>query len=150
MVLDERLEFLDATAVNTGAPANFLIGDVIDLGAAHRDIGAGEQLYLVVTVDTSVASATGTMAIVLASDSVAAIAVDGTATEHFRSKATLAAGMTAGTVLVAIALPMEGQVYERFLGILQVTAIAALTAGKLNAFITHDVAKWSAYADASN
>ncbi len=45
---------------------------------------------------------------------------------------------------------MENQdAYERFLGLLQTTGVAAVTAGKVNAFLTHDVAKWKAYADGS-
>jgi hypothetical protein len=33
------------------------------------------------------------------------------------------------------------------LGILAVTATTTTTAGKINAFLTHDVAKYKAYAD---
>lgn len=150
MVLDERLEFADATAINTGGAANYLIGDVIDLGPAHRDIGVGEPLFLVITVDTALLSATGTISFALVSDAQAAIATDGTATEHYRTKAALQAAVVAGVMVAAVALPMEGPVYERYLGILQTTAVAAFTAGKINAFLTHDVAKWAAYADGSN
>ena len=31
MLMDERGEFADAVALNTGAPARFLLGDVVDL-----------------------------------------------------------------------------------------------------------------------
>ncbi len=34
MILDELLEFCDATALNTGGAASYLIGDQIDLGTA--------------------------------------------------------------------------------------------------------------------
>jgi len=64
MILDKRTEFCDATALNTGAAGTYLIGDQIDLGVA-RDIGTGEQLYLVITVDTpptSAGAATGAAA----------------------------------------------------------------------------------------
>lgn len=147
MLVDDRLEFCDAQALSTAATGLALVGDVINLGQA-RDIGAGEPLYLVIQVDTAVTSGgAGTLEFVLASDAQAAIAVDGSATEHFRS------GLKAKTVFVAgytiaIALPMEGPVYEQYLGILQNVGTAALTAGKINAFITRDVAKWKAYADA--
>ena len=43
MILDERNEFADAVALNTGAAGSYLIGDQIDLGVA-RDIGNGEPL----------------------------------------------------------------------------------------------------------
>lgn len=149
MILDEFGEFADAVALNTGGAANYLIGDVIDLQIA-RDIGQGEPVWFVITVDTLPVSATGTLAFVLASDAQAAIATDGTATEHIRTPAKLAANMAAGQVLYAGMIPSEGNVYERYLGVLQVTAIAAFSAGKINAFLTKDFAKWKAYADATN
>lgn len=148
MILDERGEFADATALNTGAPASFLIGDVIDLGVA-RDIGLGEpSLYFVVTVDTTATSGgAATVVFSLASDAQAAIAVDGTQSTHFASKAHAVATLVAGFVAVCTQLPAEGLAYERFLGLVQTTGTAALTAGKVNAFLTFTPAKWKALAD---
>jgi hypothetical protein len=51
-------------------------------------------------------------------------------------------------VLFAVPLPLEGNAYERYLGILQVTGTTAISAGAINAFLTFDVQKWKAYADA--
>lgn len=145
MIIDERNEFCDATALNTGAPGTYLIGDQIDLGVA-RDIGVGEELYLVITVDTPPTSGgAATAQFTLASDDTASIATDGTASVHFQTKAFSIAEMTPGAVLAAVALPTEGVAYERFLGILQTTGTAAFTGGKINAFLTHDVAKWKSY-----
>lgn len=150
MLLDERTEFADATALNTGGAASYLVGDVIDLSPAHN-IGKGAPLWLVIQVDTTATSGgSATAAFVLASDAQAAIAVDGTATEHFRSGAIAVATLVAGYTAVAVALPSEPPVYERYLGILQVTAVAAFTAGKINAFLTPDFARVKHYADASN
>ena len=146
MILDKRNEFCDATALNTGAAGTYLIGDQIDLGAA-RDVGNGEPLYLVITVDTPPTSAgAATAQFTLASDNTASIATDGTASVHFQTKAFTIAEMTAGAVLAAVPLPLEGVAYERFLGILQTTGTAAFTGGKINAFLTHDVAKWKSHA----
>ena len=147
MILDERNEFADAVALNTGAAGSYLIGDQIDLGVA-RDIGNGEPLHLVITVDTEIdAGASGTVQFQLVSDDSAAI-TPATATKHVSTPVfTVGTGIAAGTVLYAGALPMEGNAYEQFLGIVQVTGVAAVTAGKVNAFLTHDVAKWKAYSD---
>jgi hypothetical protein len=145
MILDKRNEFCDAVALNTGGAGTYLLGDQIDLGTA-RDMGNGEPMYLVITVDTlptSGGSATAQFA--LASDASASIATDGSATVHLLTKAFAISEMAAGQVLAAIALPMEGVAYERYLGILQTTGTAAFTAGKINAFLTHDVAKWKSY-----
>lgn len=150
MILSERDEWLDATAANTGGAATYLIGDVIDLEVA-RDIGSGDELWLVISVDTTFTSGgAGTLALQLASDAQAAIATDGTATVHVQTATFALAALVAGRVLFAGILPAEGNAYERYLGILQITGTAAFTAGKLNAFLTPDYAKVRHYADAVN
>lgn len=149
MILDERTEFCDATSLNTGGAGSYLLGDQIDMSVA-RDLGNGEAPYLVITVDTLPTSGTSaaTAKFTLASDNSASIATNGTATVHFETKAFAISEMAAGTVLAAVKLPMEGVAYERYLGILQTTAVEAFTGGKINAFLTMDVAKWKPYADA--
>ena len=147
MILDKRNEFCDATALNTGAPGTYLIGDQIDLGTVARDVGNGEPLYLVITVDTRPTSGgAATAQFTLASDNTASIATNGTASVHFQTKAFTIAEMTAGAVLAAVPLPIEGVAYKRFLGILQTTGTAAFTGGRIDAFLTPDVAKWKSYA----
>jgi hypothetical protein len=153
MILDDRLEFADATALNTGAAGTYLIGDQIDMSVA-RDLGAGEPMYLVINVDTSIITAgtAGTVQFILASDDSAAIATDGSASVHYTSKAFVTDDdalneLDAGDTAVIIALPMEGVAYERYLGILQVTGTTAVSAGKINAFLTSTPAKWKAFAD---
>jgi hypothetical protein len=142
MILDERTEFCDAVALNTGAAGSYLLGDVIDLGEA-KDLGNSDPLYLVVQVDTTATSggsATGLFSLVTddnASLSSPAVLVS--------SKAWAVADMVAGTTLMVVQLPMEGTAYERYLGIQQTTGTAAFTAGKVNAFITHTPARWKAY-----
>lgn len=145
MILDKRNEFCDATALNTGGAGTYLLGDQIDLGTA-RDVGNGQPVYLVITVDTLPTSGgSATAQFSLASDASASIATDGSASVHFLTKAFAISEMAAGQVLAAIALPMEGVAYERYLGILQTTGTAAFTGGKVNAFLTNDVAKWKSY-----
>ena len=145
MILDKRNEFCDAVALNTGAAGTYLVGDQIDLGVA-RDMGNGEPMYLVITVDTLPTSAgAATAQFTLASDASASVATDGSATVHLQTKAFAISEMAAGTMLAAIALPLEGVAYERYLGVLQTTGTAAFTGGKINAFLTHDVAKWKSY-----
>lgn len=146
MILDKRTEFADAVALNTGAAGTYLIGSQVDIGPQVRDVGNGEPLYLVITVDTAItAGASGTVSFSLASDDTAAVSTS-TSTIHVTTPVfTVGAGIAAGTMLAAIALPTDGKPYEQFLGILQTTGVAAVTAGKINAFLTFDVAKWTAY-----
>lgn len=157
-ILDERLEFADATSV-AAAAGTALIGDVIDLETA-RDIGNGQPLYLVITTDTEIITggSAGTIQFKLASDAQAAIATDGSATDHWASRLFVtddaAANdtlMNAGGIIACIALPAEGPVYERYLGILAVIATTTVTAGKINAFLTLDpLVLKKFYADAAN
>lgn len=147
MILDERGEFCDATSLNTGAAGTYNIGDVIDLGVA-RDLGGDAALYLVVTVDTGITTAgsAGTVAFQLVSDGTDTISTT-TQSVHAVSPArvTGATAIPAGTVLFAVQLPMEGTAYERYLAVQQVTGTTALNAGKVNAFLVEDVARWKAY-----
>lgn len=148
MILDERSEFADATALSTAATGLALVGDVMDSSVA-RNVGNAHPLYLVIQIETAVTSAgAATLGFVLASDAQAAIAVDGTATEHARTQLIAKASLIAGYTFV-IALPPEGSnAYERYLGVLQNVGVAALTAGKINAFLTTDPAAWKALPDA--
>lgn len=146
MILDERNEFADATALSTAATGRALVGDVIDLGGTSQDVGNGQPLYLVIQVDTDVTSGgSATVSFELASDASASIATDGSATVHAVTAAIPKASLVAGYVVAAVALPIG--TYERYLGILQNVGTAALTAGKVNAFLTTNVAKWVATAD---
>lgn len=158
MILDERLEFADAVSV-AAAAGTALIGDVIDL-VLPRDVGAGHPLWLVITTDTEIITAgtAGTLKFQLVSDAQAAIAVDGSASVHYDSgnlitddAAANSPQFNAGGVIACIPLPQEGVVYERYLGILAITATTTTTAGKINAFLTADPAPTlKSYADAQN
>ena len=152
MILDERLEFCDATAVANDA-GTFLLGDVIDLGGDGLD-GNSDGLYLVIQTDTEVITggSAGTAIFKLASDAQAAIAVDGSATVHLTS-ATLvtddaaanSAALNAGGTILVAELPRG--TYERYLGILLVVGTTTITAGKINAFLTNDPPSWTPTAD---
>jgi hypothetical protein len=144
MILDERTEFCDATSLNTGAAGDYVIGDSIDLGLAARDIGNGDSLWFVVTVDTTATSGgSATLAVSLATDDNSSLS---SATKIVTSPAIAVASLTAGTSVFTVKVPSA--VYERYIGIVQTTGTAAFTAGKVNAFLTNDIAKWKPYADA--
>lgn len=151
MVLDERGEFCDATAMNTGGAASYLLGDVIDLDPAavapNTTIDMeGSDMYCVIQIATTATSGgSGTYAFKLCSDAQAAISVDGTQTIHFATPLIAVATLVAGYLVAAFKLPRGN--YERYLGIVQETAVAAATAGAINAFLTSDPALYRAYAD---
>lgn len=148
MILDERTEFLDATAVNTGGAGTYTLGDQIDLGASQRrDLGGDQALYVVVQVATGLVGTTGTIQFQLVSADDAALSTN--AIVHLQSAAfaTTASSatttLTPGTVLLAVQIPRD--FYRRYLGIRQVTATAATSAGAVDAFLVEDVAAWRSY-----
>ena len=158
MICDALNTFADGVSV-AAAAGTALIGDVIDTGSAHRDMGAStfaSGLYLVVTASTEIITGgvAGTIKFQLVSDAQAAIATDGSASVHFDTgtfvtddSAANSAELNAGGKIACIALPLEGRVYERYLGILAVVATTTVTAGAINAFLTQTPPAWAAYPD---
>lgn len=150
MLTDRLSTFLKETALNTGAAGTYLIGsqyDMMDL----RDLGdAAVPLWWVIQVTTAVDSAADgtTVGFKLASDDSAAVSTT-TSTIHVTSPVFTQAQLVAG-FRWQIPLPMEGNTYERYLGLLQVTAVEAVTAGKITSLLTINPGKWKAYADAVN
>lgn len=151
MILDARNEMCSATALNTGGAGSYLIGSQIDLGATGLDMGAGEPIWLVIRVTTAVDSTSDNTVqqFHLASDSTASIATDGSATYHYSTAALAQTSVdAAGDLIAAVQLPSG--TYERYLGILHTTSVAAATAGAIDAFLTKDAQLWRAYADATD
>lgn len=157
MIIDTLTEFADAVSVAAAAgTAN--IGDQIDLGIAGRDIGNGKEVYLVITVDTSIITGgvAGTIQFQLVSDDSASIATNGTQSIHWQSRAFVTDDaalndLDAGDVAVVVALPYEGSTpYERFLGVQAVVGTTTVTAGAISAFLTFDGHGWKAYPDGNN
>lgn len=147
MILDERTEFCDATSLSTAGTGPQLLGDQIDLTVA-RDIGSGQPVYAYIQVDTAVTSTgSATVQFEIASDASAAIATDGTATEHVTSPAYPVATLTAGFTAI-FPLPLEGDAYERYVGLLANVGTAALNGGKINAGLTTEPRRIRAYPDA--
>lgn len=146
MIRDELTTFANGTALNTGAAGSYVLGNTIDLQVA-RDIGNQAGLYLVIGVATTATSGgSATASFSLVSDAVDP-PVPGTATVHTTSPVFAVADMAAGTTLLVVQLPLEGNEYERYLGIVQTTGTAAFTAGAVNAYMTPTPQRNKAYAD---
>lgn len=147
MILDKRIEFADAVALNLGVAGSYQIGDVYDLGVA-RDVGNGGDLYLIVNVQTTATSggaATLQMNLITANNPAL------TAPTVILSSPVFAlASLVTGATVWIIRLPVEVVLYQRYIGIQQVTGVAAFTAGKIDAFAVLDASKWKALADAIN
>lgn len=150
MILDERTEFADALALNTGGVATYNVGDVIDtqgqtIGTANltRDLGLSD-LWLVIRMAAVAAGASAVGQWRLVSDDTATPSTT-TATVHYTSAAIPMATLAAGYTIAVVKLPSGS--YERYLGIQQITSGAAFSSGSIDAFLTSDPSLWRAYAD---
>jgi hypothetical protein len=153
MIHDKLTEFANAVSV-AAAAGTAVIGNQIDLGGAGRDPGHGRPVYLIITVDTSIITggSAGTIKFELVSDSVATL--DNSPTIHldtgtFVTDDVALAEVLAGDKLV-YAVPLEGKVYERYLGIRAVIATTTVTAGAISAFLSLDQHGNKAYPDSAN
>jgi hypothetical protein len=147
MYLDSRLEFSDGQAVTATAISTNVVDLISNASGKNpvRDIGTGEDVYLVVITRTAAtdSGSDATLAVSLESDSTENLATSPTV--HFTTGALAFARFSpAGAVLAAVKLPSGD--YERYLGVRFTVASGPLTAGNFDAFLTTDVDAWRAYA----
>lgn len=145
MILDKLNEFADATALSTTGTATLNIGNQIDLSVASMDLGAINDIYCVVEVDTAITSTgSATVDFRLVSGDAAAISTTGGATVHITTGAIAKATLAAKYKVFAISLPRG--TYKRYLGIQTVIGTSKLSAGKINAYLTNNPTLVKAYA----
>jgi hypothetical protein len=164
-ILDTLAEFCDAVSVvKTASSSLQTIGNQIDLGAAGINVGAGQPVYLVVTVDTGIitAGSAGTIQFALTSDSTANQATSATVlslSPKYVTDDAPTAALSSGKIVWVQALPSNffsdtgnSNTYERYLSMGVYVVTTDTTAGKINAFLTLDPMAGGqlVYADASN
>jgi len=148
MILDKFLEFSDAQAVTATAISTNVV-DLAPLGNGVgtntvRDIGAGEDLYLIVR---TLAAATdvgsdATLTVTFESSNAEALSAS---TVHFSTGALAFATFSpAGTELARFKLP--GGNYLRYLGVRYTVANGPLTGGTFDAFLVKDAQALRSYA----
>ena len=138
MIIDSQLLFSnEQTITSTAASTN-----VVDLGAV-RNLGVGEDLYLVVGVDVAMDDS--------GSDSTLAVTIETDDNEGFNSATvaqsigTFSALSVAGTRLVAKLQP--DKINERYMRLKYTPGTGDLSAGKFTAFLAKDIQAFTAYAD---
>jgi hypothetical protein len=146
MIMDSLLEFGDGFDL-TETTGTYLLTNQIDMQEA-KDLGNGQPVYLVIQIDTAISGTSSTINFRLRSDSSAAIHAT-TSTAHIETGAIAEATLVAGYTVV-IPLPIEGNVYERYLGVQAVIGAATITVGTCSAFLTLDPIGWKSYPDATN
>lgn len=150
MIVDDRAELADSLAANTGAAGTYNLGDTIDTqagGISRTPDGAfSADLFLVVRVaQTFTSGGAATVAFRLVSDDTTTPSTT-TATVHATSGALPLASLTAGATIFCLNCA-DLQRVERYLGVQQVTGVAALTGGAVDVFFTDSPALPRSYAD---
>lgn len=141
MILDERAEIGKMIAPPLSSLGRTLVGDVIDIW----EYAGGPDLHLVIAVrDSLVSAGAATVEFEIVSDSAGAIATDGSATLHASTGPVPVAELVAG-YKVGFRLDHTA---ERYLGLVANVAVAELTSGKLDVYLTQHPAGWTAGADA--
>lgn len=137
MIMDAELLFSDAQAITAAAAST----NYLDLGAA-RNIGVGEELFIVVTVDTAFTDS--------GSDSTLTVALEGDSTTTFTPDAsqtlfTIPALAAAGSVYAAKINPDFAGNY-RYLQLKYTPNNGNLTTGAVTASVVKNVQKYTSYA----
>jgi hypothetical protein len=134
MITDGLLQLSSAQAVTASAVST----NTIDLGTA-RDIGSGEPLYAVITVDESFSTATSVTINVItsaAADLSSAVTLSST-------QAIPIANLLAGRKPIVIDIPsavlIANPIGQRYLGLSYTIGGSNATAGKFTANVTHCV-----------
>lgn len=134
MILDKENAFSLAQAVTTSAAST----DYMDLtplasGADDRDIGQGEGLRLVITVDETVQSTgSSTVTFALQTDDTSTF---GSATTLYTSGAVAKATLVAGYKVCDVPIPKG---VEKYLRVYYTVATADLTEGEFTAVLVKD------------
>lgn len=138
MIMDTQEEFSRAQTliVGTGDTVSTNVLDTNPTGIPatpqNHDEGIGEEAYLNIRIGAAVASATGTLQLVLQTDDN----VSFSSPKEFPLTAALgAASFPANTFVYQGRLPIG---LERYLRVVYRVATAALTAGTADAFLTKD------------
>lgn len=139
MYVDAQLLFSDAQAITSAAAST----NYIDLNEI-RDIGTGEDLYVVCVVDTAFtdSGSNSTLVVSLEGDSTTTISPDAT-----QDLFTFPALSAAGTVKYAKLDPGSEPLQLQYIQLKYTPADGDLTTGAVTAFITKDISKFKAYAD---
>lgn len=137
MITDLQLTFSDAQALTAAAAST----NLVDLGAV-RDLGTGENLYVVLNVDVALTDtgSNSTVTVDLQTDDNASFSSNATGQTLF----TIAAVAAAGTQYIARIQP--GGANERYMRLFYTMNNGDLTTGTVTAEIVHDVQKYTNYA----
>lgn len=137
MYVDALLLLSDAQAVTASADST----NIINFGAI-RDVGTGDDLYLVTVVDVGMtdADSNSTVAVTLQGDSTSTITPDASQVLF-----TIPALSAAGSVFYSKLDPGSAPLQYQYVNVNYAVANGNLTTGSFTTFLTHDIQKYVSY-----
>jgi hypothetical protein len=140
MYIDANLLFSDAQAVTAAAAST----NYLDLGLASRDVGTGEDLYLVCVCDVAMtdSGSDSTLDVILYGDSTTTFTPDASQTLF-----QFPAASAAGTTKIAKLDPGSAPLQYRYVELYYSPNNRNLSTGSFTAFITNNVQKYQSFAD---
>ena len=132
MILDKGLLLSDGQ--DAKANGSKVSENTIDLSVANRDIGAGEQLYAVVGIDTYTAGSNTAVTISVITSASADLS---SATTIISTPAIATSAISAGRVPIVLPIP-PNIITQRYLG-LNYNCTTAATALTVTAFVAKDI-----------
>jgi hypothetical protein len=129
--MDTICEFSDGQDLSSLNGSSVLSTDVINLGDADLDIGAGTPVFLNIKIGTAIATATSVQFQLYAHTT----ATVNSGTAVWDSGAIVIANLTAGTEVANFSLPVNVDDAGQFIG-LYYTAVGNVTAGTVDAWLS--------------
>lgn len=137
MYVDALLLLSDAQAVTASADSS----DIINFGAI-RDVGTGDDLYLVTVVDVGMTDS--------GSDSTVSVTLQGDSTSTITPDASqvlfvIPALTAAGSVFYSKLDPGSAPLQYQYVNVNYAVTGGDLTTGSFTTFLTHDIQKYVSY-----
>lgn len=141
MYVDSQLLFSDAQAVTAAADST----NIVDLGAAGRDIGTGEGLTICVVIDVAMTDA--------GSDSAITVALQGDSTSTITPDATVNLGVipavsAAGARFYFPLAPGSAPLALQYINLKYTPSNGSLSTGSFTSFLAKDIQKENVFPDA--
>jgi hypothetical protein len=138
MYVDAQLLLSDAQAVTATADST----NIVDLGI-NRDIGTGEDLYVVTVVDVAMtdSGSDSTITVALQGDSTTTMTPDGTQDLY-----VIPAVSAIGAIFYAKLDPGSAPLQYQYINVAYTPANGNLTTGSFTTFITNNIQKYTSYA----
>jgi len=133
MIYDKLLYLSQSQTLTATAESTYYV----DLGVAGRDVGPGEQLYVVVCIPVELDSSGEAATLTIALQTDAATTFDTGPTTLLSTRAYTEATLTAGRAPIVIPIPLGDA--ERYVRLYYTVGTEDFTTGKVDAFIATGV-----------